>query len=82
MEAESLVGQEETLHADLWAKLVGRANEEQIVINGHPVTALLDTGSQVTHVIQDVCLAKGIQIHPISQWTLREWGTVLICRIH
>ena len=62
-----MVGQEGTPHADLWAKLVGRANEEQIVINGHPVTALLDTGSQVTHVSQDFCQAKGIQIHPINQ---------------
>ena len=26
-----------------WSRLIGRANEEQIVINGHPVTALLDT---------------------------------------
>ena len=36
-------------------------------INGHPVTALLDTGSQVAYVSQDFCLAEGIQIHPISQ---------------
>ena len=34
---------------DPWARLIGRANEEQIIINGHPVTALSDTGSQVTH---------------------------------
>ena len=66
-EAESLVGQEESTHADLGAKLVGRANEDQIFINGQPVTAVLDTESQVTHVSQDFCLAKGIQIHPISQ---------------
>ena len=62
-----MVGQEESTHVDLWAKLVGRTNEDQIFINGHPVTALLDTGSQVTHVSQDFCLAKGIQIHPINQ---------------
>ena len=31
------------------------------------MTALLDTGSQVTHVSQDFCLAKGIHIHPINQ---------------
>ena len=66
-EAESLVRQEDLPQADLWAKLVGRANEDQIVINGHPVTALLDTGSQVTHVSQAFCLAKGFQINSISQ---------------
>ena len=61
------------------AKVVGRANEDQIFINGHPVTALLDTESQVTHVSQDFCLAKGIQIHPISQLVDIEeiGGTVL-----
>ena len=36
---------QEKLPIDLWTRLVERANEEQIVINGHPVTALSDTGS-------------------------------------
>ena len=36
-------------------------------INGQPVTALLDTGSQVTHVSKDFCLANGIKINPINQ---------------
>ena len=62
-----MVGQEDLTHADLSAKFVGRANEDQIFINGYPVTALLDTGSQVTHVSQDFCLSKGFQINPISQ---------------
>ena len=66
-EAELLVGHKNLPHSDPWAKLVGRANEDQIVINGHPVTALLDTGSQVTHVSQAFCLAKGFQIYPLSQ---------------
>ena len=66
-ETESLVGQEDLPHADLWAKLVGRANEDQIVINGHLMTALLDTGSQVTHVSETFCLSKGFQINSISQ---------------
>ena len=60
-EAETLVRQEELPHGDLWAHLVCRANEDQIFINGQPVTALLDTGSQVTHVSRDFCLAKGIK---------------------
>ena len=66
-EAELLVGQKNLSPSDPWAKLVSRANEDQIVINGHPVTALLDTGSQVTHVSDAFCLVKGFQIHPLSQ---------------
>ena len=74
-----MVGQEDVPHEDLWAKLVGRANEDQIVINGHPVTATLDTGSQVTHVSGAFCLAKGFQINPISHSVDIEGtgGTVL-----
>ena len=50
-----------------WSRLIGRANEEQIVINGHPVTALLDTGSQVTHISEAFCQANKIQIHPLDK---------------
>ena len=52
---------------DPWTRLIGRANEEQIVINGHPVTALLDTGSQVTHISEAFCQANAIQINPLDQ---------------
>ena len=52
---------------DPWTRLIGRANEEQIVINGHPVTALVDTGSQVTHVSEAFCQANKLQIHPLNQ---------------
>ena len=38
------------LNPDPWTRLIGRANEEKITVNGNTVTALLDTGSQVTHV--------------------------------
>ena len=51
----------------VWEKLVGRANEERIFINGQPVTALLDTGSQVTHVSHDFCLVNGIAKNPLAQ---------------
>ena len=50
-----------------WARLIGRANEEQIMINGHPVTALLDTGSQVTHISEAFCQTNNIQIHPLDK---------------
>ena len=66
-EAELLVQQKNLSPSDPGAKLLGRTNKDQIVINGHPVTALLDTGSQVTHVSKAFCLAKGFQIHPLSQ---------------
>ena len=79
-----MVEKKQLTHEDVWAKLVGRANEDKIFINGHPVTALLDTGSQVTHVSQDFCLAKDIKIHSINQivsivgteggTTLNMWG--------
>ena len=52
---------------DPWARLIGRANEEQIILNGHPVTALLDTGSQVTHISEAFCQANEIQINPLDQ---------------
>ena len=52
---------------DPYTRLTGRANEEQIVINGHPVTALLDPGSQVIHVSEAFCQAKGLQINPLNQ---------------
>ena len=61
-----MVGQTKLPPSDPWAKLVGRANEDQIVINGHPVTALLDTGSQVTYISEAFCQAKGFQIYPLS----------------
>ena len=36
-------------------------------INGTPVTALLDTGSQLPHISHDSCKGNGIQIYPINQ---------------
>ena len=34
---------------------------------GHPVTALLDTGSQVTHISEAFCQANKIQINPLDK---------------
>ena len=55
------------LNPDPWARLIGRANEEKIMVNGNTVTALLDTGSQVTRISLDYCQAMGIPINPIEQ---------------
>ena len=64
---DDLVEQKGPAHMGVWEKLVGRANEEKIFINGLPVTALLDTGSQVTHVSHDFCVANGIEINPLAK---------------
>ena len=55
------------LNPDPWTRLIGRANEEKVAINGNTVTALLDTGSQVTHISHDYCQAMGIPINPIEK---------------
>ena len=77
-EAGVLVEQEKLSSADPWASLVGRANEDKIVINWYPVTALLDTGSQIAHVSKAFCQAKGFQINPLNQLVENEaiGGTV------
>ena len=62
-EAEGLTQE----HNNPWTKLIGRANEEKIMINGHPVTALLDTGSQVTHISEAFGQANNFQIHPLDK---------------
>ena len=43
------------LNPDPCTTLIGRANEERIIANDKTVTALLDTGSQVTHISLDYC---------------------------
>ena len=69
------------LNPDPWTRLIGRANEEKIIVNGKAVTALLDTGSQVTHISLDYCQAVGIPIHPINQLVKIEGagGCYTIC---
>ena len=64
---DDLAEQKGPTHMGVWEKLVGRTNEERIFINGQPVTALLHTGSQVTHVSHDFCLANGIEINPLAK---------------
>ena len=56
-EAELLVGQEDLPNVDLWAKLVDRANEDQSVINGHPVTAFVKVQIRCYVSSKDVCIS-------------------------
>ena len=73
-----------TLNPDPQARLIGRVKEENIMVNGTSVTALLDTGSQVTHISQGYCQAMGIPIHPITQLVHIEGtgGYQRICGLH
>ena len=85
MGAEKLVDKnKKNYYNDPWTRLIGRANEEQIVINGHPVTALLDTGSQITHVNEAFCQAKGLEINPLNQLVEigGTGGQYKICRLY
>ena len=72
------------LNPDPWARLIGRANEEKIKVNGHTVTALLDTGNQVTHISLEYCQAMGIPINPIDQLVNIEGagGCHKLCGLH
>ena len=73
------LAQRKNISSNPWSRLIGRANEEQVVINGHPVTALLDTGSQVTHISEAFCQANNIQIHPLDKLVEIEgmWGDII-----
>ena len=66
------------LNPDPWARLIGRVNEEKITVNGNTVTALLDTGSQVTHISLDYSQAMGIPINPTSHLKRNTGGFHLI----
>ena len=76
--------QRNIVNPDPWTRLIGRTNEKEIMVNGKSVTALLDTGSQVTHISQDYCQAMGIPIHPINQLVQIEGtgGYYRICELH
>ena len=72
------------LNPDPWTRLIGRANEERIMVNGKTVTALMDTGSQVTHISLNCCQAMGIPIHPIIHYLrlMELGGCYRLCGLH
>ena len=73
-QAKELNFQENTLNPDPLVRLVGRANEGKIFIDGKPVTTILDTGSQETYDSYDFSKENGIQNQPINQ-TVNIEGT-------
>ena len=52
---------------DAWARLVGRINTAPIYLEGHLVTGLLDTGSQLSMISRSFCDQHKLQIQPLSK---------------
>ena len=47
-----MVAKEEQGHEDIWTKLVGRANEDIIFINGQPVTVFWTLGARLPMLVR------------------------------
>ena len=60
--------------SDVWARLIGRANSAPIYLEGHQVTDLLDTGSQLSMISRYFCEQYNLEIQPLSK--LVEFGAV------
>ena len=52
---------------DAWARLVGRINTAPIYLEGHLVTGLLDTDSQLSVISRSFCDQHKLQIQPLSK---------------
>ena len=52
---------------DAWARLIGRANTAPICLEGHQVTGLLDTGSQLSMISRTFCEKYDLEIQPLSK---------------
>ena len=52
---------------DSWARLVGRINTAPIYLEGHLVTGLLDTGSQLSMISRSFCDQHKLQMQPLSK---------------
>ena len=52
---------------DAWARLVGRTNTAPIYLEGHLVTGLLDTGSQLSMISKLFCDQHNLEIQPLSK---------------
>ena len=52
---------------DAWARLIGRVNTAPIYLEGHQVTGLLDTGSQLSMISKSFCEQHNLEIQPLSK---------------
>ena len=55
------------LNPDLVARLVGCANEALVVVDGYKVTALVDSGAQVSNISARLCEELGLKIQPLGR---------------
>ena len=62
------------LNPDPVARLVGRANEALVVMDGCKVTALVDSGTQVSTISAGLCKELDLEIQPLG-WLLELEGT-------
>ena len=52
---------------DAWGRLIGRINTAPMFLEGHLVTSLLDTGSQLSMISRSFCKQHRLQIQPLSK---------------
>ena len=52
---------------DAWGRLISRINTSPIFMEGHLVTSLLDTGSQLSMISRTFCEQHGLEIQPLSK---------------
>ena len=62
------------LNPDPVAQLVGCANEAPVVMDGCEVTALVDSGAQVSTISAKFCEELDLEIQPLG-WLLELEGT-------
>ena len=55
------------INPHLVAWLVGHANEVPVVVDGHEVAALVDSGAQVSNISAQLCEELGLKIQPLGQ---------------